>query len=267
LILQHGADWFAEYGTESSKGTKTFALVGKVKRTGLVEVPLGTTLRQMIFDIGGGVLDDEPFKAVQTGGPSGGCIPADLLDTAIDYDSLRAAGSIMGSGGMVVMDESTCMVDFARYFLDFAQKESCGACVPCRLGTKQLLEILQDITAGEGTAADIDLLLDVAEGVQAGSLCGLGQTAPNPVLTTIRYFREEYEAHVDRKKCPAGGCTALIQYAIDAHRCTGCGRCRHACPYRAIEGERKQPHTIHDPICTRCGVCRDTCRFDAVLLI
>ncbi|NUQ66326.1 MAG: 4Fe-4S binding protein [Pirellulales bacterium] len=267
LILQHGPEWFAQYGTESSKGTKTFALVGKVKRTGLVEVPLGTTLRQMIFDIGGGVLDDKPFKAVQTGGPSGGCIPSDLLDTPIDYDSLRAAGSIMGSGGMVVMDDSTCMVDFARYFLDFAQKESCGACVPCRLGTKQLLEVLQDVTAGKGTGTDVELLLDVAEGVQAGSLCGLGQTAPNPVLTTIRYFRDEYEAHIERKRCPAGGCTALIQFAINAQLCTGCGLCRRACPTEAIDGDRKQPHTIHAHVCTRCGICRDTCRFDAVMLI
>ncbi|MHB1037380.1 MAG: NADH-ubiquinone oxidoreductase-F iron-sulfur binding region domain-containing protein [Pirellulales bacterium] len=219
LILQRGADWFAQYGTDSSKGTKTFALVGKVKRTGLVEVPLGTTLRRMIFDIGGGVLDDKPFKAVQTGGPSGGCIPKDLLDIAIDYDSLRAAGTIMGSGGMVVMDDRTCMVDFARYFLDFARKESCGACVPCRLGTTQLLRILEDITEGKGQPEDIDLLLELAEGIKTGSLCGLGQTAPNPVLTTIRYFRDEYEAHVRRKRCPAVVCKELIS-----------SPCQHCCP-------------------------------------
>ncbi len=210
MILQNGAEWFAQYGTEKSKGTKTFALVGKVKRTGLVEVPLGTTLREMIFDIGGGVLDDKPFKGVQTGGPSGGCIPADMLDTPIDYDSLQAAGSIMGSGGMVVMDEGTCMVDFARYFLDFAQKESCGECAPCRLGTKQLLTILEDICAGRGRPGDIDLLIEMGEAVKKGSLCGLGQTAPNPVLTTIRYFRDEYEAHIHKKRCPAVVCPELI---------------------------------------------------------
>ena len=219
LILQNGAEWFAQYGTEKSKGTKTFALVGKVKRTGLVEVPLGITLREMIFDIGGGTLDDKPFKAVQTGGPSGGCIPRALLDTPVDYDSLQAAGTIMGSGGMVVMDEGTCMVDFARYFLDFAQKESCGECVPCRLGTKQLLTILEDITRGKGRPEDIDLLLELSQGIKKGSLCGLGQTAPNPVLTTIRYFRDEYEAHIYRKRCPAVVCKELIS-----------SPCQHICP-------------------------------------
>ena len=266
-ILQHGPAWFAQYGTEKSKGTKTFALVGQVKRTGLVEVPLGTTLRQMIFDIGGGVLDDKPFKAVQTGGPSGGCIPAALLDIPIDYDSLQAAGTIMGSGGMVVMDDSTCMVDFARYFLDFAQKESCGACVPCRLGTKQLLDILEDITDGEGRPEDLDLLSELAAGVKTGSLCGLGQTAPNPVLTTLRYFRDEYEAHVQRQQCPAGGCRSLITFTILTHLCTGCGLCRRACPLNAISGERKQPHAIDIALCSRCGICRETCRFAAVTLI
>ena len=219
LILQNGADWFGEYGTSKSKGTKTFALVGKVKRTGLVEVPLGITLRRMIYDLGGGVLDNKRFKAVQTGGPSGGCIPVDLLDTPVDYDSLKAAGSIMGSGGMVVMDENNCMVDFARYFLDFTQKESCGKCVPCRLGTKQMLEILKDITAGRGKLDDIDLLLELANAVKKGSLCGLGQTAPNPVLTTIRYFRDEYEAHITQKRCPAGVCKEIIS-----------SPCQHICP-------------------------------------
>ena len=219
LIMQNGPGWFAQYGTEKSKGTKTFALVGKVKRTGLVEVPLGTTLREMIFDIGGGVLDDKPFKAVQTGGPSGGCIPESLLDTPVDYDSLQAAGTIMGSGGMVVMDENTCMVDFARYFLDFAQRESCGECVPCRLGTKQLLDILTDITQGKGRPGDIDLLVELAESIKKSSLCGLGQTAPNPVLTTIRYFRDEYEAHVVRKRCPAAVCREIIS-----------SPCQHVCP-------------------------------------
>jgi NADH-quinone oxidoreductase subunit F len=266
LILQHGPEWFAQYGTEASKGTKTFALVGKVKRTGLVEVPLGTTLRQIIFDIGGGVLDDKPFKAVQTGGPSGGCIPADLLDTPVDYDSLRAAGSIMGSGGLVVMDHSTCMVDFARYFLDFAEKESCGACVPCRLGTKQLLDILEDLTAGEGRAGDLELLAELGEAVKAGSLCGLGQTAPNPVLTTLRYFRQEYEAHLHAKECHARGCTALIEYIVDAGLCTGCGVCRRACPAGAIQGERKQAHTIDAAVCSRCGICLESCRFQAIIV-
>ena len=264
LILQHGADWFAEYGTEQSKGTKTFALVGQVKNTGLVEVPMGTTLREMIFDIGGGVLGDKPFKAVQTGGPSGGCIPASLLDTPVDYDSLAAAGSIMGSGGMVVMDEDTCMVDFARYFLDFAQKESCGKCVPCRLGTKQLLDILTDITQGKGTVEDIDLLVELGEAIKLGSLCGLGQTAPNPVLTTIRYFRDEYEAHVIDKRCPSGTCRALTQFVIVPETCTGCGLCRAACPVEAILGEKKAAHEIIDERCTRCGACREACPFGAV---
>ncbi|MFH1921422.1 MAG: FAD-dependent oxidoreductase, partial [Planctomycetota bacterium] len=218
-ILQNGAEWFAQYGTEKSKGTKTFALVGKVKRTGLVEVPLGTTLREMVFDIGGGTLDDKPFKAVQTGGPSGGCIPESLLDTPVDYDSLQAAGTIMGSGGLVVMDENTCMVDFARYFLDFAQKESCGECVPCRLGTKQLLDILTDITKGKGRPGDIELLVELAESIKKSSLCGLGQTAPNPVLTTIRYFRHEYEAHIHQKRCPAVVCKEIIS-----------SPCQHVCP-------------------------------------
>ena len=219
LILRHGADWFAQYGTEQSKGTKTFALVGKVKRPGLVEVPLGVTLREMIFQVGGGLVDDRPFKAVQTGGPSGGCIPAAMLDTPVDYDSLKAAGSIMGSGGMVVMDDTTCMVDFARYFLDFVQKESCGECPPCRLGTRQMLDILQDITEGKGQPEDIDLLLQLARGVGQSSLCGLGQTAPNPVLTTLRYFRDEYEAHIQRKRCPAVVCREIIS-----------SPCQHVCP-------------------------------------
>ncbi len=221
LILQNGPDWFAEYGTEKSKGTKTFALVGKVKRTGLVEVPLGITLREMIFDIGGGVLDDRPFKAVQTGGPSGGCIPANLLDTPVDYDSLQAAGTIMGSGGMVVMDDENCMADVARYFLDFTQKESCGKCVPCRLGTKQMLDILEQITSGEGKPEDIDLLEEIGEAVKAGSLCGLGQTAPSPVLTTLRYFRDEYEAHIREKLSPAKACRELVCYRLLPEKCEG----------------------------------------------
>jgi len=264
VILQKGADAFARYGTQHSKGTKTFALVGKVKHTGLVEVPLGITLRTMIFDIGGGVLHDKPFKAVQTGGPSGGCIPEHLLDIPVDYDSLKEAGTIMGSGGMVVMDEGTCMVDFARYFLDFTQKESCGECVPCRLGTKQILEILQDIVAGKGKLEDIDLLVELAESIQLGSLCGLGQTAPNPVLTTLKHFRKEYEAHVIEKKCPAGVCKNLIRYSIDNNKCVGCEMCKKACPYDAISGEKKIAHVINLKKCKKCGICVETCKFDAV---
>lgn len=259
MILQNGADWFTQYGSPNSKGTKTFALVGKVKRTGLVEVPLGITLREMIFDIGGGTLGDKRFKAVQTGGPSGGCIPAELLDTPVDYDSLQAAGTIMGSGGMVVMDEETCMVDVARYFLEFTQKESCGECVPCRLGTKQMLDILEDIVQGNGTPEDIELLTEVGQCVSKGSLCGLGQTAPNPVLTTLRYFRDEYEAHIRDKSCPAKVCKALISFRIDPEKCIGCVLCAKACPADAIEGEKKQPHRIIQEKCISCGMCYEVC--------
>jgi len=241
-------------------------LVGKVKNTGLVEVPLGITLREMIYDIGGGILDDKRFKAVQTGGPSGGCIPAKLRDLPADYDSPTSAGSIMGSGGMVVMDENTCMVDVARYFLDFTQKESCGKCVPCRLGTKQILEILEDICIGKGKLEDIDLLEELAKSVKIGSLCGLGQTAPNPVLTTIKYFRNEYEAHIKDKKCPAGVCKSLIKFSIDKNKCTGCGACLRACPYGAISGETKKPHLINQKKCEKCGLCKETCRFEAILI-
>jgi NADH-quinone oxidoreductase subunit F len=259
LILQNGAEWFAEQGTEKSKGTKTIALVGKVKNSGLIEIPLGMSLREMIFDIGGGIKDDKQFKAVQTGGPSGGCIPSELIDTPVDYENLAAVGSIMGSGGMVVMDEETCMVDFARYFLDFAEKESCGKCVPCRLGTKQMLEILEDFTAGEGNPEDIILLEEMADAVKAGSLCGLGQTAPNPVLTTIRYFRKEYEAHVHDKICPAKQCKALITYNIIAELCVGCGVCIKVCSSDAITGEFKQPHVIDQEKCLKCGLCYEIC--------
>jgi len=264
LIMKNGAEWFSEYGTQESKGTKTFALVGKTKHPGLVEVPLGITLREMIFDIGGGVLDDVPFKAVQTGGPSGGCIPASILDTPVDYDSLKEAGSIMGSGGMVVMDDNTCMVDFARYFLDFTQKESCGKCVPCRLGTKQMLVILEDIAAGKGKPSDMDLLLEIGEAVKAGALCGLGQTAPNPVLSTLRYFKDEYLAHINDKKCPAGVCRALIEFSIDKDKCTGCTLCTKKCPSNCITGEKKQPHVIDKTACIKCGMCAEVCKFAAV---
>jgi NADH-quinone oxidoreductase subunit F len=259
LIMQNNAEWFSQYGTEKSKGTKTFALAGKVKNSGLIEVPLGITLREIIFDIGGGIIDDKEFKAVQTGGPSGGCIPVSLLDTPVDYDSLKSAGAIMGSGGMIVMDEDTCMVDIARYFLDFTRKESCGECVPCRLGTKQMLDILNDITEGRGTLEDIDLLEEIAEGVKMGSLCGLGQTAPNPVLTTIRYFRDEYEAHVTDKKCPSKVCKALIHYRIIPEKCIGCQACAKVCPENAIRGEPKEVHVIDQEKCIRCGLCFITC--------
>ncbi|MHC5036792.1 MAG: NADH-ubiquinone oxidoreductase-F iron-sulfur binding region domain-containing protein [Planctomycetota bacterium] len=264
LVLQKGASWFAEVGTEKSKGTKTFALVGKVKNTGLVEVPLGITLREMIFDIGGGILKDKPFKAVQTGGPSGGCIPAELLDTRVDYDSLGKVGSIMGSGGMVVMDEETCMVDVARYFLDFTEKESCGECVPCRLGTKQMLQVLQDITAGNATEGDAELLEVLGKGIVDGSLCGLGQTAPNPVLTTLGYFPEEYDEHIRNGFCPAGTCTALFRLEIDAEKCNGCHLCLRICPSEAVIGEKKKPHVIIEEKCINCGSCREVCRHDAV---
>ena len=258
LIMQNGADWFSEYGTEKSKGTKTIALVGKVKNTGLAEVPLGISLRELVFDIGGGISGDKKFKAVQTGGPSGGCIPESLLDTPVDYDSLNAAGTIMGSGGVVVMDEDTCMVDFARYFLNFAERESCGKCVPCRLGTKQMLTILEDIVAGRGKPDDIPLLEELAQGVKAGSLCGLGQTAPNPVLTTLRYFRDEYEAHIYDKACPAKQCKEFITYHI-LDSCIGCGLCLRNCSSNAIIGEPKKMHWIDQSICHKCGVCYEVC--------
>jgi len=264
LIFQNGAAWYAEYGTEKSKGTKTFALVGNVLRPGLVEVPLGTTLRKMIFDIGGGVPGGRRFKAVQTGGPSGGCLPEDKLDIPVDYESLQEAGTIMGSGGIVVMDERTCMVDFARYFLDFAADESCGKCGPCRLGTRQLLRILEDITQGKGNTSDIELLEGLSRNVMRGSLCGLGATAPNPVLTTLRYFRDEYVAHVESRTCPALACRDFIAFEIDGEKCTGCTACAKLCPVDGIAGSRKHLHEIDAAVCIKCGVCSDTCTFDAV---
>ena len=265
-ILQRGADWYAGYGTEKSKGTKTFSLVGKVERTGLIEVPMGITLREIIYGIGGGVAEGKDFKAVQTGGPSGGCLPASLLDTPVDYESLTAAGAIMGSGGMVVMDDSTCMVDVARYFLTFTQVESCGKCIMCRLGTKQMLDILEDITSGRGKDGDIELLLELGGAVKDGSLCALGGTSPNPVLTTIRYFREEYEAHISERYCPALSCKSLVTYRIDPEKCKGCGICARACPAAAIQGGKREVHVIDQSQCTRCGTCLNVCppKFGAV---
>jgi len=265
-ILEKGSAWFASNGTEKSAGTKTFALAGKVVRTGLVEVPLGISLREIVFDIGGGIPDDKQFRAVQTGGPSGGCIPAELLDVSVDYEKLAEAGAIMGSGGMVVMDEETCMVDIARYFTEFTQEESCGKCVPCRLGTKQMLEILNDLTSGTARAGDIELLIEVAESVSQGSLCGLGQTAPNPALTTLRYFREEYDAHLNEKRCPARGCKALISFHIDPEKCVGCMACAKVCPTSAITGEKKEVHELDPEKSVRCGACFDACKFDAVVV-
>ncbi len=263
-ILAKGAQWYASFGTEKSKGTKTFALAGKIQRTGLIEVPMGIRLKEIIFDIGGGVAKGKKVKAVQTGGPSGGCIPADLFDLPVDYESLTSAGSIMGSGGMVVMDEDTCMVDIPRYFLSFTAQESCGKCVPCRLGTRQMLDALNRICNGHGTVEDLDLLKDVSETVQKGSLCGLGQTAPNPVQTTLRYFRSEYEAHILRKKCEAGVCKPLFHYEIDPEICNGCGLCLKRCSVGAISGEKKKPHRIDLERCTKCGACYEGCKFEAI---
>jgi NADH-quinone oxidoreductase subunit F len=267
-IMQNSPGWFSQYGSESSKGTKTFALVGKIKNTGLIEVPLGTTLREIIFDIGGGVLGDKKLKAVQTGGPSGGCVPAEKMDIPLDYVSLAEAGTIMGSGGLVVMDEDTCMVDVARYFIDFAHKESCGKCAPCRLGTKQMLDILEDIVSGEGKMEDIDLLEEIGRGVAKGSLCGLGQTAPNPVLTTIRYFRDEYVEHIQNKRCPARVCKDLKYYDIIEEKCTGCHICFKVCPVAAISGNPKELHVIDQDLCIKCGMCLEKCpdKFNAIEL-
>jgi len=258
-IINYGSSWYSSIGTETSKGTKVFSLVGKVNNTGLVEVPMGISLREIIFDIGGGIQNNKKFKAVQTGGPSGGCIPEHLLDMPVDYESLREVGCIMGSGGMIVMDEDTCMVDIARYFLDFTRKESCGGCVPCRLGTKQMLDILEDITQGRGKPDDIDLLLEIAEGVNKGSLCQLGKTAPNPVITTIRYFRDEYEAHINQKTCPSKVCKELIHYIITPDKCIGCQLCLKACPTQAISGEPKKVHVIDQEKCIKCGLCFTSC--------
>lgn len=263
-IIRKGPEWYSSFGTEKSKGTKVFALTGKIKNSGLIEVPMGIPLREIIYDIGGGIEKEKKFKAVQTGGPSGGCIPTDLLDIQVDFESLAKVGSIVGSGGMVVLDEDDCMVNIAKFFLKFTQSESCGKCVPCRIGTKRLLEILERITSGQGRSGDIELLLDLANDVKATSLCGLGQTAPNPVLSTIRYFRDEYEAHIEKKKCPAGVCKDLLSYVIIAEFCKGCGMCKRACPAGAISGERKESHKIDPEICVRCGACFEACKFKAV---
>ncbi len=266
-IIENGGTAFSAMGTTDSKGTKVFALTGKIKRGGLVEIPMGLTLRDVIYDIGGGIRDDKEFKAVQLGGPSGGCIPKELLDTVIDYKALNATGAIMGSGGMVVMDESTCMVNMARFFLDFTTKESCGKCVHCRIGTKRMFEILTRITEGNGKEGDIELLEELCDGIRSGALCGLGQTAPNPVLTTIKYFRNEYEAHINEKKCPAGECSALRTFIINSDACKGCTLCAKKCPVNAISGKVKEPHIIDKEICIKCGQCKDVCRFNAVEII
>ncbi|MDD6672796.1 MAG: NADH-quinone oxidoreductase subunit NuoF [Eubacteriales bacterium] len=264
-IINNGGEAFAAMGTENSKGTKVFAVTGKIKRSGLVEIPMGKTLKDVIFYIGGGIKNNKEFKAVQMGGPSGGCIPSELIDTVIDYKALGATGAIMGSGGMVVMDEDTCMVGMAKFFLDFTAKESCGKCIHCRIGTKRMLEMLERITKGEGKDGDIELLEELCYSVKDGALCGLGQTAPNPVLTTIKYFRNEYEAHINEKKCPAGECTDLIEYKIIEDKCKGCTLCARNCPVNAISGEIKKAHVINNETCIKCGKCYSSCKFGAII--
>jgi len=264
-IILNGADWFKQWGTEKSKGTKVFALGGKINNTGLLEIPMGTTLREVIYDIGGGIPGGKAFKAVQTGGPSGGCLTAAHLDTPIDYDNLIALGSMMGSGGMIVMDEDNCMVDVARFFLDFTVDESCGKCTPCREGTKRMLEILEKITQGKGEMSDLDELESLAYSIKDSALCGLGQTAPNPVLSTLKNFRDEYVAHVVEKRCPAGVCKDLIKYYVIAEKCIGCGKCKKVCPSDAITGEFKQAHVIDTKKCIKCGACKQVCPVHAII--
>ena len=266
IIINKGSDWYASIGTETSKGTVIFSVVGNINNTGLVEVPIGISLRELIFDIGGGIPDGKSFKAAQIGGPSGGCIPAEHLDVPIDYESLQSLGAIMGSGGLVVADEDTCMVDFAAYFMRFTQEESCGKCVPCRVGTKVMLETLELICSGEGQPGDVEYLIELGEEIKRSSLCGLGQTAPNPVLSTIRYFRDEYEAHIVDHTCPAKVCKGLITYSVIEENCTGCMVCLRNCPENAIQGEKKELHIIDADLCTRCGMCMSVCKFDAILV-
>lgn len=265
-IILNGADWYAQWGTEKSKGTKTFALAGDVNHTGLIEVPLGITLREIVNDVGGGIKDEKEFKAVQIGGPMGGCVPAQFLDLPVDYESLASAGTIMGSGGMIVMDNETCMVDIARFFMEFTQDESCGKCTPCRVGTRRILEILTRICNGKGVEEDLVILNDLCEEIRTNSLCGLGQGAPNPVLSTLKYFRDEYEAHIFEKRCPAKVCRSLIRYEIIADTCTGCTVCARNCPTGAISGERRQPHSINPDVCIRCGICMQVCNFNSITI-
>jgi len=263
-VINHGAQAYAETGTESSKGTKVFALGGKINHTGLVEIPMGTTLREVIEEIGGGIPNGKKFKAAQSGGPSGGCIPASLLDIEIDYDNLVAQGAMMGSGGLIVMDEDTCMVDIAKFFLNFTVDESCGKCTPCRIGTKRLYELLEKITAGNGTLEDLDEMEKLCNYIKSNSLCGLGQTAPNPVLSTYRFFKDEYIAHVVEKRCPAGVCKNLLTVSIDPEKCKGCTACSRVCPTGAISGSVKQPHVIDQSKCIKCGACMEKCKFGAI---
>ena len=263
-IILNGPEWFSAMGTEKSKGTKVFALGGKIVNTGLVEIPMGTTLREILYDIGGGILNGKKFKAAQTGGPSGGCIPVSKLDTPIDYDTLISLGSMMGSGGLIVMDEDTCMVDIARFFLDFTVDESCGKCPPCRIGTRRMLEILERIVDGRGQEGDVEKLEKLGKNIKASALCALGQTAPNPVLSTIKYFRDEYDAHIRDKKCPAGHCQALLHVVIDPETCRGCSLCKKVCPVDAISGQAKQPHVIDPEKCIKCGACIEKCPFHCI---